>query len=78
MTISSDFKVLRERKLDKETTLTVFKNLMSGLIFVEFACTSPRLTLQKNFQDSLDGKRKSQEFAKTIKNTKDLKKYFGI
>lgn len=78
MTVYNDFKILREKRLDTETTLKVTKNLMSGRIFVEFRCLTPKLVLQKNFQDSLDGKKQSQEFAKTIKNTKDLKKYFGI
>jgi hypothetical protein len=78
MSTNTDFKLLKEKKLDKETTLKVTKNLMSGRIFVEFASVNNRLTLQKNFQDSLDGKMKSEEFAKSIKNTEQLRSYFGI
>lgn len=78
MPISTDFKLVREKKLDKCTTLQVYKSLMNGRIFVEFNCANPNLTLQKNFQDSLDGKTKSEEFAKSIKNTTQLKQYFGI
>lgn len=71
-------KVLKEKKLDTELTLTVTQNEMSGRIFVQFASESPKLTLQKSFQDSYEGKLDSENFAKSIKSMKDLKKYFGI
>ena len=78
MTINADFKLIKQKDLDQGTTLTITKNLMSGRIFVEFASVSPKLLLQKNFQDSLDGKTKSEEFAKSIKTTEQLLEYFGI
>lgn len=78
MTVNADFKLIKEKKLDKETTLKISKNLMSGRIFVEFSSENPKLTLQKNFQDSFDGRTKSESFAKSIKNTEQLKEYFGI
>jgi hypothetical protein len=78
MAVNTDFKLLKEKKLDKGTTLKVSKNLMSGRIFVEFVSKDPNITLQKNFQDSLDGKAKSEEFAKSIKSTDQLKEYFGL
>jgi hypothetical protein len=78
MPTNTDFKLIKEKQLDGETTLKVTKNIMSGRIFVEFSSTSPKITLQKNFQDSLDGKKKSEEFAKSIKNKNQLLEYFGI
>ena len=78
MATNTDFKLIKEKKVDKHTTLKVTKNLMSGRIFVEFESKENRLVLQKNFQDSFDGKKKSEEFAKSIKSTEQLKEYFGI
>ena len=69
MSVNPDFKLLKEKKIDKETRLKVTKNLMSGRIFVEFSSVNPNIVLQKNFPDSLDGKKNSEEFAKSIKNT---------
>ena len=73
-----DFKLIREKRVDKLTTMKITKNLMSGRIFVEFVSTDPKLTLQKSFQDSRDGKKQSEEFSKSIKSTDQLKDYFGI
>lgn len=78
MSSNSDFKILKEKNIDKETTLKITKNLMSGRIFVEFSSNEPRIVLQKNFPDSWDGKKKSEEFAKSITSTDELRKYFGI
>ncbi len=78
MSTNSDFKLLKEKKLDKVTTLKVTKNIMSGRIFVEFTSIEPRIILQKNFPDSWDGKKKSEEFAKSIGSTEELREYFGI
>lgn len=78
MATNTDFRLIREKKLDRGTILKITKNLMSGRIFVEFMSISPKLTLQKNFQDSWDGKMKSEEFAKSIRNTDQLVQYFGL
>ena len=78
MPTNTDFKLIREKQLDKDTTLKVTKNLMSGRIFVEFKNMEWKILLQKNFQDSYDGKLKSENFAKSIKNTQQLLEYFGI
>ena len=78
MPTNTDFKLIREKQLDKDTTLRVTKNLMSGRIFVEFKNMEWKILLQKNFQDSYDGKLKSENFAKSIKNTQQLLEYFGI
>jgi hypothetical protein len=78
MPVNSDFKLIKEKKIDKGTTLKMSKNLMSGRIFVEFVSINPNLTLQKNFQDTLDGKIKSEEFSRSIKSTEQLLEYFGF
>ena len=78
MSAPTDFKILKEKNLDKQTKLKVTQNLMSGRIFVEFKSTNPNITLQKNFQDSILGKLESNKFAKSIKNIEQLKKYFGL
>lgn len=71
-------KVLKNKKLDKELTLKMTQNLMSGRIFVEFSSESAKLVLQKSFQDTYEGNKAAQEFSKTIKSLKDLRKYFGL
>ena len=77
MSANPDFKLIKEKKLDSETTLKITKNLMSGRIFVEFS-SSGNFFLQKNFPDTMEGKKKSEEFSKSIKNTEQLMKYFGV
>lgn len=78
MPVNTDFKLIKEKKIDKDTTLKMSRNLMSGRIFVEFISNNPRIVLQKNFQDTLDGKEQSEQFAKSIKSTKQLREYFGL
>lgn len=78
MGVNSDFVLIKEKKIDKGTTLKVSQNLMSGRIFVEFISNNPRIVLQKNFQDTLDGKRESEQFAKSIRSTDQLREYFGL
>jgi hypothetical protein len=78
MSTNSDFKLVKEKNLDEKTTLKITKNRMSGRIFVEFLNTEYKVLLQKNFQDSLDGRQKSEEFSKSIRNTEQLLGYFGI
>ena len=78
MAPGSDFKILKEKKLDRGTTLKITKNAMSGRIFVEFTCKEPKIVLQKNFDNSLHGRKESEEFSKSIKNTKQLLEYFGL
>jgi hypothetical protein len=78
MATPTDFKLIREKSLDKETHLKITKNIMSGRIFVEFKSQNPNITLQKSFQDSIHGKLESEKFAKSIRNTAQLREYFGI
>jgi hypothetical protein len=78
MAVNTDFRTIREKKIDEETILKVSQNLMSGRIFVKFVSDNPRIVLEKNFQDSYDGKLKSEEFAKSIRSTEQLREYFGI
>ena len=73
-----DFKLLKKKEIDKGVTLKVTKNIMSNRIFVEFISESPKLTLQKNFQDSLYGKIESEKFVKSISSLEDLLAYFRV
>lgn len=76
--MNTDFKLIKEKKLDKDTTLKMTKNLMSGRIFVEFSSVSPKLFCQKSFQDTYNGKLEAEEFSKSIKNLEQLIQYFGF
>ena len=78
MGVNPDFEIIKEKKLDKETIVKISRNLTSGRIFVEFVSNNPRIVLQKNFQNNMDGKKKSESFLKSIKNTDQLREYFGI
>lgn len=71
-------KVLKNKKLDKELTLKITQNEMSGRIFVEFSTESGKMVLQKSFQDTYEGKKEAQSFSKSIRSISDLKKYFGL
>ena len=78
MSTQSDFKTLKEKKVDKNTTLKVSQNLMTGRIFVEFASQNPNIVLQKNFQDNFYGRQESEKFSKSIRSTEQLRDYFGL
>jgi hypothetical protein len=71
-------KILKKKRLDKETNLKISQNEMSGRIFVEFSSESAKLVLQKSFQNTYEGNKEAQQFAKTIKNIDGLRKYFGL
>lgn len=73
-----DSKVLKKKKIDKELTLKVTQNELSGRIFVEFASEDGRLVTQKSFQNTYDGKKEAEAFQKKIKSMNDLRKYFGL
>lgn len=78
MADNTDFKLLKKQEIDKGTTLKITQNLMTGRIFVEFALDSPRLLLQKNFQDTVYGKIDAEVFSKSITSTEQIKEYFGL
>ena len=78
MAINGDFKIIKEKTIDSLILLRISKNIMSGRIFVEFKLENPKLLLQKNFQDSAEGKQKSEEFAKSIKSVDQLMNYFRV
>lgn len=78
MTENSEFKTIKQKTINKEVTLKITQNVMTGRIFVEFKSELPKLTLQKSFQNTMDGKNKSEKFAKSITKLEQLKEYFGI
>lgn len=71
-------KILKNKKLDKDLTLKVTQNGMSGRIFVEFISETSRMVLQKSFQNTYEGKKEAESFQKSIKSIGDLRSYFGI
>ena len=79
MTVNADFRQIKEKEIDnKKVLLKISKHLLTGRIFVEFSCKNPNILLQKNFQDSVQGRKESEEFSKSIKNAEQLKRYFGL
>lgn len=75
---SFESKVLKEKKLDKDTKVKISKNEPRGRIFVEFSTADGRFVVQKNFADTIEGREQMKEFQNSIKNGKDLKKYLGL
>ena len=78
MVENGDFKLVKNKKLDKDTVLKITQNHASGRYFVEFSSKENHLTLQKSFQDSYYGKEEMETFINRIKTTEDLKQYFGV
>lgn len=73
-----DTKVINKKALDKELTLTVTELVQSGRIMVEFRHSSNKMVRQKTFPNTYEGRADVEKFSKSIKNTKELRKYFGI
>jgi hypothetical protein len=71
-------KVIKKKSMNKELTLKVSKNEDNARIFVEFSSEDGKLVLQKSFQDTISGREDAEEFQKSIKTLKDLRKYFGL
>jgi hypothetical protein len=71
-------KILKKKRLDKESHLKISQNEMSGRIFVEFSSENGKLVLQKSFQNTYEGNKEAQAFSKTIKNIDQLRKHFGL
>lgn len=78
MDFKEDFKLIKNKEIDTDTFLKISKNLMTGRIFVEFSCKNPNLMIQKNFEDSLFGKREADTFSRSIKSSDQIRKHFGI
>jgi len=75
---SHDLKTIKSKKIDKECLLKITQNESNGRIFVEFSSKDGKLVLQKSFQNTYDGNKNAEEFSKSIKSIKDLKRYFGL
>lgn len=73
-----EYRVIKNKKVDKETNLKVLKNVALSRLSVEFSSDVCKLVVQKTFQDTHDGRTAAEEFQKSIKSTNDLKKYFGV
>lgn len=66
------------KALGPELNLTTTKTGPYGRIIVEFKSVDGKMVRQKSFQDTHSGRKEADDFAKSIKNIKDLRKYFGI
>lgn len=75
---SLDNKVIKKKKIDKETNLKVLQNRALGRVMVEFSSDVCKLVVQKSFQDTYEGRKEAEDFQKAIKSTNDLKRYFGM
>lgn len=71
-------KILKKKKLDKDVSLLVTQNRMSGRIFVEFSSETSKLKLQKSFQNTIAGTQEAKLFQESIKSIADLRRYFGL
>ena len=78
MNLGTDFKLIKQKKLDRETVMTISQNIMSGRIYVQYISENPRIVLQRNFQDNYDGMKEVESFAGSIRSTRELRKYFGL
>ena len=77
--VGGDFKIIKEKSIDKLMTLKISQNIATGRIFVEFVTDGkPRIVLQKSFQDNYMGKLEADKFAKSITSIDQLRKHFGI
>jgi len=76
--INLDNKLVKTKKLGGGLTMKILQNDVSGRIFVEFISGDGRLTLQKSFQNNLEGNKASLEFQERFTDLKALRKYFGL
>lgn len=72
-----EHKILKQKKLDKELNLKITEDPYMDRIYVEFSSDDKKLVLQRSFQNNYFGQIKSNEFAKSLKNLKDLQKRLG-
>lgn len=71
-------KILKNLELSRGLTLKVTQNEMAGRILIEFKSEDGKLTLQKSFQNTVEGRMESERFEKKIRTLRDLKVYFGL
>ena len=78
MALFIEHKTLKNKKLGEDLNLSVVLNEMAGRILVEFKSEDGKITLQKSFQNTVEGRTDSEKFQKKIKSLKDLRDYFGL
>lgn len=73
-------KVLKNKKVDKDKALNLrmFTDGRGERLYVEFTTETPKLTLQKSFQNTVMGQVMAEKFSKSFKSVSDLKEHFGI
>lgn len=73
-----DLNLVEQKSLDKNSTVKVMKNSAEDRFFIEFFTNDRKIVLQKSFPDSVSGKEDFLDFYQSIKNTNELRKYFGL
>ena len=72
-----EYKVIKQKKLNKELNLKISEDHYMSRIYVEFSSDDRKLILQRSFQNTFKGQQESQEFSKSLKNLKDLENRLG-
>ena len=72
-----EYKVVKQKKLDKELNLKISEDQYMSRIYVEFSSDDRKLILQRSFQNTFAGQQEMQEFSKSLKNLKDLENRLG-
>jgi len=68
-----EYKIKKQKKLEKELNLKIYEDLYTSRLFVEFYSDDRKFILQRSFQNTIVGQKESEEFSKSLKNLKDLK-----
>lgn len=73
-----DLKVIKKKKVDSKSTMTISENMTGDRVFIEFSTNDGRLRLEKSFPASGLGIRDAGLFQDRFRSTDDLLKYFNI
>jgi hypothetical protein len=73
-----EYKIVRKKKLDKELTVKILKNVAAERILVEFSSKDGKMIVQKSFQDNYHyGREEAKVFENAFKSINDLKVHFN-
>lgn len=68
-----EYKVKKQKKLDKELNMKIYEDPFNSRIYVEFSSDDRKLILQRSFQNTYFGQVESEKFSKSLKNLQELK-----
>lgn len=72
-----EYKIKKQKKLEKELNLKIYEDPYNSRLFVEFSSDDRKFILQRSFQNTIFGQKECDEFSKSLKNLKDLKTRLG-